>query len=138
VKHFKFRRAERGKRRIHQKPDAAELAACRPWLRAELSAVRPEVVVVLGATAAASLLGRAFRVSHERGQVHPWAELAERSPLSKDDAEPPELDDAVVVATVHPSSVLRARDSAERAHAYEAFLDDLRVVAALPTSSPRS
>ncbi|NEE03032.1 UdgX family uracil-DNA binding protein [Phytoactinopolyspora halotolerans] len=134
VKHFKFRRAERGKRRIHQKPDAAELAACRPWLRAELAAIRPGVVVVLGATAASTMLGRAFRVTQQRGRPQPWAELAERSPLvsAASDGEPDPIDaDAVVVATVHPSSVLRARDSEERAAAYADFVADLRVVAEL-------
>lgn len=135
VKHFKFRRAERGKRRIHQKPDAGELAACRPWLRAELAAVRPSVVVVLGATAASTLLGRSFRVTKERGQPRPWREFATRSPLSADgtgDGRLAALDDeTTVVATVHPSSVLRARDPAARAAAYEDLVADLRVVADL-------
>ncbi|KAB8188832.1 UdgX family uracil-DNA binding protein [Nonomuraea phyllanthi] len=105
VKHFSF--TLRGKRRIHQKPTAAEITACRPWLDAELALVRPEVVVVLGATAARALLGREFRVTHHRG-------------------EPVPLGDALAVATVHPSSVLRAPD---RDEAYAGFLADLRAAA---------
>ncbi|NED94945.1 UdgX family uracil-DNA binding protein [Phytoactinopolyspora alkaliphila] len=134
VKHFKFRRAERGKRRIHQKPDAGELAACRPWLRAELAAVQPEVVVVLGATAAATLLGRAFRVSHQRGQPHSWSELAAASPLTSDEHDDVGIgDDAMVVATVHPSSVLRARGMGgdQGAAAYDGLVSDLTVAAHL-------
>jgi DNA polymerase len=111
VKHFKWE--SRGKRRIHQKPNAEELAACRPWLDAELSALRPQVLVALGATAAQSLLGRSFRVTKQRG-------------------EPVESDLAPhVLATVHPSSILRAPDEAARQEAYEAFVADLRVVAEL-------
>ncbi|GAA3244622.1 UdgX family uracil-DNA binding protein [Nonomuraea helvata] len=107
VKHFSF--TLRGKRRIHQKPTAAEITACHPWLDAELSVVRPEVIVVLGATAARSLLGREFRVTRQRG-------------------EPVPLGDALAVATVHPSAVLRAPD---RDLAYKGFLADLRVAATL-------
>jgi DNA polymerase len=110
VKHFKW--TARGKRRIHQKPNAEEIAACRPWLDAELAAVAPEVLVALGATAARALLGRGFRVTRERGV-------------------PVDSDLANVLATVHPSSILRARDDAERREAYEAFVADLRVVAKL-------
>ena len=130
VKHFKFRRAERGTRRIHQKPNAAELAACRPWLRAELAAVRPEIVVVLGATAAATTLGSSFRVSRQRGQVLPWSDLADGSPLTRDGELP--IGDALVVATVHPSAVLRSR---ERASDYAAFVADLDVVARIEPGS---
>lgn len=122
VKHFKFRPV--GKRRIHEKPDAAQLSACRPWLRAELAAVRPRVVVVLGATAAATMLGRSFRVSRERGRVQEWADLVDRSPLTTEDGAP--IDDALLVATVHPSAVLRSRD---RDTAYADFVADLRTVA---------
>jgi uracil-DNA glycosylase len=111
VKHFKWE--ARGKRRIHQKPNATELAACRPWLDAELEAVKPKVLVVLGATAARALLGRQFRVTKERGR-----------PLASDLAPS-------VVATVHPSSILRQRTDEERAAAMKAFVDDLKVVAAL-------
>jgi uracil-DNA glycosylase len=108
VKHFKWQ--PRGKRRIHQKPNWSEMAACRPWLDAELDLVEPEVVVCLGATAAQALLGRDFRVSRRRG------ELVE-SPLAR-----------YVLATVHPSSILRQRDDASREAEYAAFVEDLRVV----------
>jgi uracil-DNA glycosylase family protein len=111
VKHFKW--TPRGKRRIHQKPNAEEIAACRPWLDAELAVVKPDVLVALGATAAQALLGRGFRVTRERG-VPVDSELAPN-----------------VVATVHPSSILRARDEAERREAYDAFVADLKVVAGL-------
>src|SRR5947199_8276370 len=90
VKHFKWTPAERGKRRIHKKPRGSEIQACRPWLDAELEAVRPEVLVWLGATAAQALLGKDFRVSRQRG-------LLIQSPLAPH-----------VIATVHPSSILRA------------------------------
>jgi DNA polymerase len=111
VKHFKW--TPRGKRRIHQKPNAAETAACRPWLDGELAAVSPRVLVALGATAAQSLLGRGFRVTRERGV-----------PVESDLAP-------TVVATVHPSSILRAADEDARREAYDAFVADLRAVAAL-------
>jgi uracil-DNA glycosylase family protein len=111
VKHFKWE--ARGKRRIHQKPNPTELAACRPWLDAELEAVEPRVLVVLGATAAQALLGRQFRVTKERGR-----------PVESDIAPS-------VVATVHPSSILRQRTDDDRAAAMKAFVDDLKVVAAL-------
>src|SRR3954451_23335532 len=110
VKHFKWE--ARGKRRIHQKPNAAELAACRPWLEAELHVVEPRVLVLLGATAAQTLLGPQFRVTQSRGKVLE-SELAE-----------------VVTATVHPSSFLRGEPS-EREANFAAFVDDLRVVAQL-------
>jgi uracil-DNA glycosylase len=108
VKHFKWQ--PRGKRRIHQKPSWGEIAACRPWLDAELAVVRPTALVLLGATAAQGLLGRDFRVTKQRG-VPIESELA---PL--------------VLATVHPSSILRAPDDS-RALERAAFVDDLRVVA---------
>ncbi len=111
VKHFKFKRAERGKRRIHQKPGRTEVVACRPWLLAELDAVRPELVVFLGATAAQSLLGTGFKVTKERGKV---VELPDRP-------EP-------AVATVHPSSVLRSDD---REAAYQDLVQDLKAAAAV-------
>jgi uracil-DNA glycosylase len=114
VKHFKWQ--ARGKRRIHQKPNAAELAACRPWLDAELAVVEPRVLVLLGATAAQALLGRGFRVTRERG-VPVDSELAPN-----------------VLATVHPSSILRAPDETARREAYAAFVADLEVVAKLLTS----
>ena len=112
VKHFKW--TARGKRRIHDKPNAAELAACRPWLDAELAAVRPQVVVVLGATAAQALLGRSFRVTSQRGKQLDATGIAPS-----------------VVATVHPSSILRAPDETARAEARQAFAADLAVVARL-------
>jgi len=112
VKHFKFE--PRGKRRIHQKPNWSELAACRPWLDAELAAVRPTVIVCLGATAAQSLLGRSFRVTRQRG------EPIEAEPLAP-----------WIVATVHPSSILRQRDDDSRHAERESFIRDLEVVATL-------
>jgi len=108
VKHFKF--TERGKRRIHQKPTRTEVVACRPWLVSELRAVRPDLVLLLGATAAQSLLGTAFRLTAHRGEpVEPPEEFAELVPSA--------------VATVHPSAVLRAPD---REEAYAAFVADLK------------
>ena len=117
VKHFKFTR--RGKARIHQKPNAAEQAACRPWFQAELAAVRPGVVVALGATAAQAILGRQFRVTQQRGQLLEWPEKFE-IPL-----ETPPL----VLATVHPSSILRAPEDADRKALMDGFVADLEVVA---------
>jgi uracil-DNA glycosylase len=111
VKHFKWKQAPRGKRRIHRKPDLREQLACRPWLEAELEQVRPTVLVLLGATAAQSLLGRSFRVTKERG-------LFVESDLAP-----------FVTTTVHPSSILRAPDDASRAAAMDAFIGDLRKVA---------
>jgi uracil-DNA glycosylase family protein len=110
VKHFKWQ--ARGKRRIHQKPSWGEIAACRPWLDAELAVVAPTVLVLLGATAAQALLGRDFRVTRQRGEPVPTM-LA-----------------PYAVATVHPSSILRA-DPADRDAEHAAFVDDLRVVAKL-------
>jgi uracil-DNA glycosylase len=110
VKHFKWQ--ARGKRRIHQKPNWTEMAACRPWLEAELEVVKPRVLVLLGATAAQSLLGRQFRVTQSRGQL-----------LESDLAE-------AVTATVHPSSILRGEPE-EREANFAALVDDLRVVAGL-------
>lgn len=114
VKHFKFTR-KGGKRRIHQKPGRTEVVACRPWLIAEIEAVQPEIIVCLGATAAQSLLGATFRVSTQRGQQL-------RLPSTVDVQLTPE---PTVVATVHPSSVLRDR-SDRHDEVYTAFVDDLR------------
>jgi uracil-DNA glycosylase family protein len=111
VKHFKWKRAPRGKRRIHQRPDRAEEEACRPWLEAELERIGPELIVCLGATAAQALFGRSFRVTRERGHFLPT------------DLGPPAL------ATIHPSAVLRAPDDAARAEAYRGLVDDLAVAA---------
>ena len=110
VKHFKWE--PRGKRRIHMKPNAGEVAACRPWLDAELGLVKPRVLVCLGAVAAQALLGRQFKVSVDRGRFVESA-LAPR-----------------VLATVHPSSILRARDEASRRDQMAAFVADLQTVAA--------
>lgn len=105
VKHFKWE--PRGKRRLHQKPNMRETKACMPWLQAEIAVVRPEVIVCLGATAAQALLGRNFRVTAQRGKPQRCA-LADR-----------------VVATVHPSSILRAQTSEDRHRETEAFVADL-------------
>jgi uracil-DNA glycosylase family protein len=110
VKHFKWE--PRGKRRIHAKPSAGEIAACLPWLEAELALVQPRVVVCLGATAAQALLGRQFRVSRQRGAFV-------TSPLAPR-----------VLATVHPSSLLRAPDDETRRRETQRFVEDLRTVAA--------
>jgi DNA polymerase len=106
VKHFKWE--ERGKRRIHKKPNTGEINACRPWLEAELEVVKPDVVGCLGATAAQCLMGRAFKVTEERGKFFdsPWAPC--------------------LMATVHPSSLLRLRDKGEREREYARFVEDLR------------
>ena len=106
VKHFKWE--PRGKKRIHQKPNASEIRACRPWMDAELSAIRPQAVVCLGATAAQALLGPSFKVTQHRGEVIP----STLAPL--------------VMGTVHPSSILRAQDEASRQTEMERFIDDLR------------
>jgi len=108
VKHFRFTR--RGKRRLHEKPNSQQVRACRPWLQAEVETVRPSLLVLLGATAAQSLLGPTFRVTQHRGKVIP-------TPLG-----------IPAVATVHPSSILRAPDDAAREEAMAAFIADLRSV----------
>ncbi|HXN72773.1 MAG TPA: UdgX family uracil-DNA binding protein [Candidatus Acidoferrales bacterium] len=108
VKHFKWE--PRGKRRIHKKPNAAEIAACRPWLEAEIVALRPKIIVCLGATAAQSLLGRDFRVTQHRGE------------FLKSSIAP------YVMATVHPSSILRAPDEATREEEMKRFIADLRKI----------
>jgi uracil-DNA glycosylase family protein len=118
VKHFRFE--ERGKRRIHQRPDAKEIKACRPWLRAELDVVRPEVLVILGATAAKALLGRSFRLMAQRGH-----------PLQSDLAP-------VVIATIHPSAILRAGDGEARQAQRELFVSDLRTAAAAAKAAQAS
>ena len=106
VKHFKWE--PRGKRRIHAKPNAIEIAACSPWLNAEIEVVRPRVIVCLGATAAQALLGKSFRVTQRRGEFV-------ESPLAP-----------YVMATVHPSSILRAPDSESRRAETARFIEDLR------------
>jgi len=111
VKHFKWE--PRGKRRIHSTPDFEEITACRPWLDAEIEVLKPEIIVCLGATAAQALLGRQFRVTRQRGEFIP-------SPLA-----------STVMATVHPSSILRAPDDEARRVQLESFILDLKKVAPL-------
>jgi DNA polymerase len=111
VKHFKW--VPRGPRRIHSKPGAVEIEACFPWLEAEIAAVRPQIVVALGATAAQALFGKNFRVTRERGRLVPFA----RAPYA--------------LATVHPSALLRAPDEATRRREILRFVEDLHQVAAI-------
>ena len=108
VKHFKWE--PRGKRRIHKKPNAQEINACRPWLEAEIALMKPQVIVALGATAAQALLGAQFRVTKQRGEFL-------ESTLAP-----------YVMATVHPSSILRAPDDETRRVEYRAFVDDLKTL----------
>src|SRR5256886_6935639 len=113
VKHFKWKPAPRGKRRIHERPNASEIAACRFWLETELQLLKPRLIVALGATAAQALFGRTFRVTAQRGKPV-------ETPLAPHG-----------IATVHPSSILRAPDEASRREEYRAFVKDLKVVAKL-------
>lgn len=108
VKHFKFE--ERGKRRIHKKPSVGEVRACKPWLEAEVAIVKPTIIGCLGATAAQSLLGSEFRLTKDRGR-----------PIE----HPP---DGTIVATVHPSAILRAPDPEQREAAYAQFVEDLKTI----------
>jgi DNA polymerase len=110
VKHFKWE--PRGKRRIHAKPNAAEITACRPWLETEIALVRPRMLVCLGATAAQALLGKTFKVSRQRGEFV----VSSLAPL--------------VTATVHPSSILRAQDDETRREEMRQFVADLKKVSA--------
>jgi DNA polymerase len=116
VKHFKW--VPRGKRRIHKKPGALEIAACHPWLDAEIAAVQPQAIVCLGATAAQALLGRSFRLTQQRGTLI-------RSPAAE-----------FMLATVHPSALLRAPDPESRKREYARFVQDLRVVADAVADTP--
>ncbi|HXU39317.1 MAG TPA: UdgX family uracil-DNA binding protein [Blastocatellia bacterium] len=111
VKHFKWE--ARGKRRIHKKPNSTEIEACRPWIEAEIAAVKPRAIVCLGATAAQSLLGKDFRVTRQRGEFL-------ESPLAP-----------LVMATVHPSSILRAPDEDTRRTEMRRFVDDLKKIAGI-------
>ncbi len=124
VKHFKFVRAERGPRRIHKTPSRIEVVACRPWLFAELDIVMPDVAVLMGATAAKSLLGNDFRLTAHRREVI-------RPPVNPD---LPDLDVDLVV-TVHPSSILRGPPQT-RDEAFDGLVADLRFAAALLTEAP--
>jgi DNA polymerase len=117
VKHFKWE--PRGKRRIHKKPNAIEITACKPWIEAEIEVLKPQVIVCMGATAAQALLGRDFRVSMQRGE---WV----KSPLAP-----------YVIATVHPSSLLRAPDEDTRRMELQRFIDDFEVVARVIHKLPR-
>ena len=118
VKHFKWRPSPGGKRRLHERPNRAEVAACRPWVDAEILATRPAAIGLLGATAAQALLGPAFSVTREHGRV-----------------ERPELA-ALVVATIHPSAVLRSRDARDRDERLAGMVADLRLLAAAPLEAP--
>jgi uracil-DNA glycosylase len=115
VKHFKWE--PRGKRRIHKKPNAREISACRPWLEAEIDLIKPKIIVCLGATAAQALLGPKFRVSKQRGQ------------FIESDLAP------YILATVHPSSILRAPDDETRHAEKRRFVDDLKKVAQVLSKS---
>jgi DNA polymerase len=111
VKHFKW--VPRGKRRLHEKPNAREIAACRPWLEAEIAVVKPRILVLLGATAAQAILGKSFKVTQQRGEILA-SDLAPR-----------------VMATVHPSSLLRAPDDETRRRETRRFVEDLARIAPL-------
>ena len=117
VKHFKFKQAAPGKRRIHQTPDAAEIAACRPWLAAEFALLDPVVIVSLGAIAGKALLGSSFRVTKQRGVRMPRPAIGDL----------PGRDDRYLVATLHPSAIIRSDD---REAMYAGFRADLEVAAA--------
>ncbi len=123
VKHFRFKPTGRGNRRLHQKPDARHITACRPWLAAELDGVRPRVVVALGATAAASLLGPSFRLTQHRGERLPWP--PEKGPFAQDDS-----DIEAALATLHPSAVLRGSDE-DRQAMFEGLVRDLSLIPSL-------
>ncbi|MEU2612051.1 UdgX family uracil-DNA binding protein [Micromonospora sp. NPDC007271] len=131
VKHFRFEL--RGKRRIHQTPDRVHITACRPWLVAEFARLRPEIVVVLGATAAKALLGPAFRVTKQRGELLPWPDAAQRPQdfqrVPVDSAgKVADAPEAQLLATIHPSAVLRADNQDV---AYDGLVADLKVAAAV-------
>jgi len=118
VKHFKWE--PRGKRRIHKKPRASEIKACKPWLEAELRAVKPHIVVCLGATAAQSMLGSQFKLMKNRGKLM-------EGPAGVDAGSDGSA--IRIIATIHPSAVLRAPDAEGRREAYESLVADLKVVA---------
>jgi uracil-DNA glycosylase len=118
VKHFRWTASERGKRRIHKKPRQSEIAACSPWLEAELHAVKPKILVCMGAIAAQALLGKHFSVTRNHGQ-------AVESPHAR-----------FAIATMHPSSILRAIDAASRQRQMAEFINDLRQVAVLAAKKP--
>jgi DNA polymerase len=107
VKHFKF--VQRGKRRLHQKPLIRQVMACRPWLEAEIDIIQPKVIVCLGATAAQAMLGRSARVTQERGKFFP-------------------VDAREVFITIHPSAILRLRESSERKDEYNRLVAEIKIV----------
>ena len=116
VKHFKF--TPRGKRRLHQKPDTTEIAACHPWLLAEIEALHPERIVALGATAAQALLGRQVTIGRERGRLRPFAP------------------DRLLLVTVHPSYILRIPDERAKRAEYARLVEDLQIAAAGSAMEP--
>jgi uracil-DNA glycosylase len=132
VKHFRF--TQKGKRRIHQTPGPEHLRACRPWLEAEFAVLQPEVVVCLGATAAKALISPSFRITKDRGQLIPWTRPGSAAVVNDgDEADDDEPDEGApaqtwMLATTHPSAILRTPDEA-RAAAYDALVADLKVVA---------
>jgi uracil-DNA glycosylase len=133
VKHFRFE--PKGKRRIHQTPGPEHLRACRPWLEAEFTVLKPEIVVCLGAVAARALISPSFRITQDRGRLFPWAPPATAADADDghqeaDDDEPDEGAPAQtwMLATTHPSAILRTPDES-RAAAYDALVADLSVVA---------
>ncbi|WP_067504979.1 UdgX family uracil-DNA binding protein [Actinoplanes sp. TFC3] len=118
VKHFRFEL--RGKRRIHQSPGPAHITACRPWLVSEFALLKPDMIIMLGATAAKALLGPSFRVTKSRGQLMPW-------PASAQHPDDFPVSETQALATIHPSAVLRADD---RDAAFQGLVDDLKIAAA--------
>jgi uracil-DNA glycosylase len=124
VKHFTFTSRGSGQRRIHATPDAADVAACRPWLLAEFALLSPDVVVALGATAAKALFGQGFRVTRSRGILMPWPSCAERPQDFGHDDDDGVRAGAFAMATLHPSAVLRADDQEV---AFNGLVSDLRV-----------
>jgi uracil-DNA glycosylase len=124
AKHFRFKIS--GKRRIHQTPGPEHLLACRPWLEAEFAVLQPEVVVCLGATAAKALVSPSFRITQDRGQLIPWTPPGAPSATEDDDEDAPHQ--TWILATTHPSAVLRTPHDGREA-AYDALVADLRVVA---------
>jgi uracil-DNA glycosylase family protein len=131
VKHFKFTSRGAGQRRIHATPDAADVAACRPWLLAEFELLSPDVVVALGATAAKALFGPGFRVTRSRGVLMPWPSCAERPEDFGHDGDDGVRSGAFAMATLHPSAVLRADDQEV---AFSGMVSDLLVATAALTS----
>ncbi|TFV63298.1 UNVERIFIED_ORG: uracil-DNA glycosylase [Bacillus sp. AZ43] len=125
VKHFRF--TPKGKRRIHQTPGPEHLRACRPWLESEFAVLQPEVVVCLGATAAKALISPSFRITKDRGQLLPWTPPG-AGPVEPADEDEDAPSQTWMLATTHPSAILRTPDEARDA-AFAALVDDLKVVA---------